>query len=82
MTTVELKSMAPVLQNLLKLAAEKNLLLRTPDGRLFLLAALDDFEEEIEKTRQNVELTALLDERAREGERYTVEDVRAQLGLN
>jgi hypothetical protein len=81
MTTVELTNMAPVLQDLLTQASEKNLLLRTPDGRMFLLAALDDFDEEIERTRQNQALMDLLDEHSQETERYTIEDIRAELDL-
>lgn len=81
MATLDLNSMTPILQDLFKLATEKNLLLRTPDGRTFLLAALDNFDEEIERTSRNQELMALLDERSRETERYTLAEIRAQLDL-
>lgn len=77
---LDLNSITPILQDLFKLATEKNLL-RTPDGRTFLLAALDDFDEEIERTSRNQELMALLDERSRETERYTLAEIRAQLDL-
>jgi len=45
------------------------------------LLAKDDFEEEIERTRQNKDLMALLDERRREPATIPLEQVIRELGL-
>ena len=56
MKTVRISSRSKVLSALIKRAGRENLILRTPDGREFILAELDDFNREIELTRQNTEL--------------------------
>lgn len=54
---------------------------RNPEGRKFLLAEIDDFNREIELTRQNKSLMKLLDERARQNETFKATDVKRQLGI-
>ena len=66
MKTIKVSSQEKALQALLKKASQENLVLRAPDGREFILAELDDFDREIELTRQNKEFMRLLDERGRE----------------
>lgn len=43
---------------------------------------VDDFDEEVELVRQNGELRALLKERSKETERYTLQQVRELLELD
>ena len=62
-------------------ARTEDILLRAADGSEFLLTAIDDFAEEIIRTRQNKELMALLDERAREKETIPWEEAKRELGL-
>ena len=81
MKTVELTTIAPVLAELLDLACEDTLILKTPEGREFVLAEVDDLDTEIALVRQNEELMALLAERSRENKTYTLQQVREQLGL-
>ena len=81
MKTVELTSIAPALAELLDLAGEETLILKTPEGREFVLAEVDDLDTEIALVRQNEELMTLLAERSREKQTYTLEQVREQLGL-
>ena len=81
MKTVELTTIAPALAELLDLAGEETLLLKTPEGREFVLAEVDDLDTEIALIRQNEELMTLLAERSREKKTYTLEQVREQLGL-
>jgi hypothetical protein len=45
-------------------------------------AALADFDAELARTRQNAELMALLDERARQTQTVPLDEVKRQLGLN
>ena len=81
MKTVELTTIAPALAELLDLACEDTLILKTPGGREFVLAGVDDLDTEIALIRQNEELMTLLAERSREQKTYTLEQVREQLGL-
>ena len=81
MKIVELTTIAPALAELLELAGEDTLILKTSEGREFVLAEVDDFDTEIDLVRQNEELMALLAERSREKKTYTLQQVREQLGL-
>lgn len=81
MKIVELTTIAPALAELLDLASEDTLILKTAAGREFVLAAVDDLDTEIAQVRQNEELMALLAERSREKKTYTLQQVREQLGL-
>jgi hypothetical protein len=78
---VELTTIAPALAELLELAGEDTLILKTSEGREFVLAEVDDFDTEIDLVRQNEELMTLLAERSREKKTYTLQQVREQLGL-
>jgi len=81
MKTVDLASVTPTVSELLDLADEDLILIKTPAGREFILVEVDDFAEEIERTRQNAELMAFLDERSQETATYTLEQVRERLKL-
>lgn len=81
MKTVDLSSATPTVNELLDLAGEDLIIIKAPSGREFVLAEVEDFEEEIERTRQNSELMAFLDERSRETVTYTLEQVRERLKL-
>jgi len=81
MKTVDLASVTPTVSELLDLADEDLILIKTPAGREFILVEVDDFAEEIARTRQNAELMAFLDERSQETATYTLEQVRERLKL-
>lgn len=81
MKTIELTTIAPYLAELLDLASEEPVILKTPEGRAYVLGEMDDFDEELALIRNNEELMALLDERLREKTTYTLQQVREQLGL-
>jgi hypothetical protein len=70
------------LANLLDLAEQESVLLKTPEGREFILSEIDDFEAEVQAVRQNRELLEYLDERWREQETYTIDEVRKKLDLD
>ena len=53
----DLSISTPALAELLDLAKRGPILLRTPDGRKFVLAEVDDFAQEVAMVRQNAELT-------------------------
>jgi hypothetical protein len=81
MKTIKVSNQQKILQALLKKASQENLVLRAPDGREFILAELDDFDREIELTRQNKEFMRLLDERGREKATIPAAEARRILGL-
>jgi hypothetical protein len=81
MKTITVSSRARTLITLLKQALEENLILKTEDGHEFLLAEIDNFDREIELTRQNEELMGLLDQRGQEEATVSLQEARARLGL-
>jgi hypothetical protein len=82
MKAIDLSTASPSLAEILELASEDNIILRTVEGRQFVLAEIDDFAEEVEKVRQNEALMKLLDERSAEPTTYTLKQVRDQLQGN
>lgn len=82
MKTITVAPQATEVQALLEQARREDLLVRSADGSEFLLIAVDDFDHEVARTRQNAKLMALLDERARQTETVPLEDVRRQLELS
>jgi hypothetical protein len=69
------------LLSLLIEAKQQNLILRTVDGLEFILAELDNFNQEIELTRQNQELMAFLDDRGRQSKTISAIEVKSRLGI-
>ncbi len=62
-------------------ARSVNVILRSPEGEEFILAEIDDFNCEIELTRQNKALMKFLDARARQIETVSFEEAMTLLGL-
>ena len=81
MKTIQVSDQAPSLQELLAIAREESVILELSDGEAFLLAEIDDFEREVERTRQNEDLMRLLDKRSQQSETFTLDEVKEQLGL-
>ena len=82
MKTVLVPPQAAEVHALLEQARDDELLVRTADGLEFLLTAVDEFDWEIARTRQNARLMALLDERAKQSKTVPLDEVKRQLGLN
>ncbi len=82
MKTIELSDEFPSVKELLDMADIDNIIIRLSNGQEFLIAEIDNFDREIELTRQNKELMAFLDERGKETKTFTLEQVRKKLGLN
>jgi hypothetical protein len=81
MKTVDLASGTPTLSVLLSMTREDNVVLRTADGREFVLAEIDDFDREVELVRQNQELMEFLDQRSRPMKTYTIDQARKILEI-
>ena len=72
------------LAELLDLAEDETVLVTTPDGREFIVAEIDDFDEEIEAGSRNRELMELLEERSKEkaARGQSLAEIKARLGLD
>lgn len=88
MKTVDLTRVADAVEELLDLATDDGVLLRLPNGKIFLLRSVaegeeerDDFADEIARARQNRALMGLLEARSREQSRVSAEEARRRLGL-
>ena len=88
MKTIDLTVAPPRTEDILQLAEGDSLVVRTPKGKTFLIAEVDqadaendDFAHEVALTRGNKALRELLAERSQEPGRYTLEQVREKLGL-
>jgi hypothetical protein len=82
MKTVHLSKNPPKeIQSLLNKAREDDVVVQTADGAEFILFAIDDFDEEIAKTRRNKKLMALLDSRAKQTKTIPLDQVKKKLGL-
>ena len=82
MKTVTVSKRSKGINALLKQARRQNLILRSPEGHEFILAELDDFNREIELTRQNKQLTEMLSRRAKQTKTVPLQEAKAQLGLD
>jgi hypothetical protein len=81
MKTVNVSTKSKTVTTLLKKAKKGGLILRSPEGHEFILAEIDDFNREIELTRQNKSLMKLLDERGTQNRTFKAADVKRQLGI-
>ena len=82
MKIVNIPAQATDVLSFLNQARDEDILVRASDGTEFVLSAVDDFQYEIARTRQNDKLMVLLDERARGNETVPLDEVKRQLGLN
>jgi hypothetical protein len=82
MKTITISSRSKGIKELLKQAQCENLILRSPDGSEFILAEIDDFNREIELTRGNKRLMALLNQRGRQSKTIPLQEAKFQLGLS
>jgi hypothetical protein len=82
MKRLNVSTKAKTITTLLKKAKKGGLILRSPEGDEFILAEIDDFNREVELTRQNKSLMKLLDQRGKQQKTFTVGEVKEQLGLD
>ncbi len=73
MKMIDLACGTPNLPALLDMASEDNLILRTADGREYVLAEVDDFDREVALVRQNQELMEFLEHRSRPSQTSTID---------
>lgn len=81
MKTIKVSKQSRTLIALLKRARRENVILRSPEGEEFVLAEIDDFNREIELTRENRQLMKLLESRAKQKATVSMEEARRRLDL-
>jgi hypothetical protein len=81
MKVIELGKAHPTLDEVMGLAKEELVVLRRPDGSVFALSQVDDFEVEVEILKNNPEFMAYMKELSREEATTSLEDMRTELGL-
>jgi hypothetical protein len=88
MKTIDLVAVVQPVEELFELAEDESILIRLPNGKVFLITSVtdeddpeEDFADEVARTRQNAALMALLRERSQEKKRVTSEELRQRLGI-
>jgi hypothetical protein len=76
MKAVNVSTKAKTINSLLKKARSGGLILRSPKGQEFILAEADDFNREIELTRQNKALMKFLDSRGKQTETIKASEMK------
>lgn len=70
------------MEDLLSMAEEDVVVIKTPEGREFILQEIDDSDDaEIEAIRRNRELMEFLDQRFQQPATLTLEEVKKKHGL-
>ena len=67
------------LASVINMARQEPLLLLTADGKEFLMALADDFEEEVASLRRSQAFQRLLDERSASTRRVPLEGIEAEI---
>ncbi len=81
MTVINLAESQPTLEDVIGMAREGVVVLRKPDGTAFALAALDDFEVEVELLRNNPDFLSFLRQLSSERATISLDDLRQELAL-
>ena len=79
MKTIDVTGGGPTLPEVLTLAGDEDLILRTTDGRTFVLSEIDELDREVALIRKNEALMQLLAERSQETTKFSLREVREAL---
>jgi len=79
MKAINVSRTSLTLREVLELAGEDHVLLRTSEGRQYVLAEIDDFAEEVAKVRNNKAIMQMLGKRSKETAQFTLSHVREKL---
>ena len=71
----------PTLDEVMGLAEAELVVLRKPDGAVFALSHVDDFDVEVELLKQNPAFMAFLQQLSQEEATISLQDLRKALGL-
>jgi hypothetical protein len=81
MKTINLPHTSEDVARLLDEARHDDIVVQLADGSAFMLVAIDDFDQELAKSRNNPRLIALLDARASQAATTSLDEVKRQLNL-
>ena len=81
MKVIELKHAHPTLDELIGLAKDELVVLRRPDGSVFALSQVHDFDVEVELLKNNAEFMRLLRKLSQEKAAISLQDLRKELDL-
>jgi hypothetical protein len=81
MKIIELGQSHPTLDEVIGQAKEEPLMLRTPDGSVFILSPVDDFDLEAEQLRNKPDFLAFLKGLSQEEATISLQDLRKELAL-
>lgn len=81
MKTIMLSDGSAEIRSLFEQAHDEDVIIRLADGRQFMLSAIDNFDLEITQTRRNEKLMAFLDQRAKQTQTISLDEVKRQLGM-
>jgi hypothetical protein len=81
MTVIDLAENHPTLEEVMGLAKDEVVVLRQPDGSVFAISQLSDFEVEVELLRNNPDFLSFLRQASREDATISLEDLRSELAL-
>jgi hypothetical protein len=81
MKIIELEKEQFTLDEVITLAKNEALVLRKPDGQMFALAPINDFEVEVELLKNNTEFMAFLKQLSQEKASISLKSLREELGL-
>ena len=79
MKTIKLTAHHPSLADLLNMARQDTVLLKTPDGDSFVVSSADDLATEVELLRRNHSFLAMLDELKAKDETVPLEEAEKKL---
>jgi hypothetical protein len=78
---IELADSQPTLDEVMGLAKDELVVIRKPDGSVFAVSQVDDFDVEVELLRSNPEFLAFLKQLSQEEASISIEDLRKELDL-
>ena len=81
MKIIDLGHACPTLDEVMGLAQAELVVLRKPDGSVFALSHVDDFDVEVELLKNNPEFMAFLQQLSQEEATISLQDLRKELGL-
>jgi hypothetical protein len=79
MKNIDLTTNTSNINEILALAVEETVIIKTFDGKEFLLTEIDDFSQEIELVSHNEKLMNFLKQRSQDTTRYNLNQVRQLL---
>jgi hypothetical protein len=78
---IELGKAQPTLTDVIGFAKDELVVLRSPDGSVFAVSQVDDFDVEVELLKQNPDFMTLLRQFSQEEATISLQDLRNELGL-